>query len=86
MASAEDVERVLDAARLAVLKARACWGEWVAPPPEFECTLTDEEYVKRREVDIPAQKAEHALWDALEVIREKFLGWPPPAPAPDPED
>lgn len=80
MASAGDVERQLDLARLAVLKARACWAEWVAPPPEFECNLPDGEYVKRREVDNAAQKAEHALWDALAVIREQFLGWPPPLP------
>ncbi len=77
MADAADVERQLELARLAVLKARACWAEWVAPPPDFECTLTDEEYAKRREVELHAGRAEHALWDALKVIREQFLGYPP---------
>ncbi len=77
MADAADVERTLEAARFAVLKARACWAEWVAPPPDFECTLSDEEYVKRREVELPAGEAERKLWDALRIIREEFLGWAP---------
>ena len=76
MADAADVERQLELARLAVLKARACWGEWVAPP-DFECKLSDEEYAKRREVEVAAGRAEHALRDALKVIREEFPGSPP---------
>ncbi len=77
MADAADVERQLELARLAVLKARACWAEWVAPPPDFEVKLSDEEYAKRREVERAAGRAEHALRDALKVVREQFLGWPP---------
>jgi len=77
MTDAADVERTLEAARLAVLKARACWAEWVAPPPDFEVNLSDEEYAKRREVELAAGQAEHALRDALKVIREQFLGRPP---------
>lgn len=77
MSDAADVERQLELARLAVLKARACWGEWVAPPPDFEVKLSDEEYAKRREVELAAGRAEHELWGALKVIREQFLCWPP---------
>jgi hypothetical protein len=77
MADAADVERTLEAARFAVLKARACWAEWVAPPPDFEVKLSDEEYGKRREVELSAGRAEHELWAALRVIREQFLGWQP---------
>ncbi len=77
MADAADVERQLELARLAVLKARACWAEWVAPPPDFEVKLSDEEYAKRREVERAAGKAERALRDALKVIREQFPGYPP---------
>lgn len=77
MADAADVERQLERARLAVLKARACWGEWVAPPPDFECHLSDEEYGKRREVELPAGRAERELWESLRIIREEFLGYPP---------
>ena len=77
MTDAADVERQLELARLAILKARACWADWVAPPPDFECKLSDEEYVKRRKVEAHAGRAEHALWDALKVIREQFLGRPP---------
>ena len=77
MADAADVERQLELARLAILKARACWGEWVAPPPDFEVKLSDEEYAKRREVERHAGRAEHALLDALKVIQEQFLGYPP---------
>jgi len=80
MADAADVERQLELARLAVLKARACWAEWVAPPPDFECELSDEEYGKRREVELAAGRAEHELRAALRVIREQFLGWPPAEP------
>jgi hypothetical protein len=81
MAEAEHVERQLDRARLAVLKARACWAEWVAPPPEFEVTIPDEEYARRREVDLIAKKAEDALWEALELVRVRFLGWPEGGPS-----
>lgn len=77
MADAADVERQLELARLAVLKARACWGEWVAPPPDFEVNLSDEEYARRREVELPAGRAEHELRDALRIVREQFLGYPP---------
>ena len=47
MAEAEDVERQLERARLAVLKACACWAEWVAPPPDREVRLSDGEYADR---------------------------------------
>jgi hypothetical protein len=77
VADAADVERTLEAARFAVLKARACWAEWVAPPPDFECKLSDEEYGKRREVELPAGRAERELWESLRIIREEFLGYPP---------
>ena len=80
MADAADVERQLELARLAVLKARACWAEWVAPPPDFEVKLSDEEYAKRREVEVHAGRAEHALWEALRIIQEQFLGWTPAEP------
>lgn len=83
MADAADVERQLELARLAVLKARACWAEWVAPPPERECRLSDEEYVRRREVELPAGRAERELWESLRVIREEFLGCPPAEPSGD---
>lgn len=85
MADAEDVERTLEAARFAILKARACWAEWVAPPPDFECKLSDEEYVKRREVELPAGRAERELWESLRIIREDFLGWKPAEPFEQPE-
>jgi hypothetical protein len=74
MATAEDVERTLEAARFAVLKARACFWEWCAPPPERECTLPEEEYVKRIRVEDAAAASEHALWEALGIIRHEFLG------------
>jgi len=77
LTEAADVERALEAARFAVLKARACWAGWVAPPPDFECRLSDEEYGKCREVELPAGRAEHELWESLRVIREQFLGRPP---------
>ncbi|HET9974332.1 MAG TPA: hypothetical protein VFQ68_39285 [Streptosporangiaceae bacterium] len=83
MADAADVERQLERARLAVLKARACWAEWVAPPPDFEVKLSDEEYVKRREVELPAGRAERELRESLRVIREQFLGWKPAEPYED---
>lgn len=70
MATAEDVERQLELARMAVLKARACWGEWISPPPDFEPVVSDEEYLKRRPVDDHAGKAEHELRDALEAVQK----------------
>lgn len=83
MADAADVERQLERARLAVLKARACWAEWVAPPPDFEVKLSDEEYGKRREVEVYAGRSERELWEALRIIREQFLGWKPAEPPDD---
>ena len=74
MADAADVERTLEAARLTVLKARACWAEWVAPPPDYECNLSDDEYARRCEVELAAGRAEHELRDALRIIREEFAG------------
>jgi hypothetical protein len=74
MTSAEDVERQLEVARFAILRARACWAHWVAPPPDLECTLTNEEYVKRAAIEQHAANAEYAMWDALRLIREQYLG------------
>lgn len=86
MASAEDAERAMTRARLAVLAARASLMQWAAPLPDLEVTVTDEQWVIVRKADAAAGEAERKLLEALEVIRTGILGWPPPEPGDESSD
>lgn len=85
MTSAEDAERSYDRARTGILAARACLMQWAAPLPDFEVTVTDEQWETVRRADAAAGEAEEKLLEALEIIRTGILGWLPAEPPGDSE-
>lgn len=80
MTSAEDAEHAYDRARFGILSARACLMQYAGPPPDFEVTISDEQWEIARRADAVAGEAERKMEEALEIIRTGILGWPPAEP------
>ena len=83
MPSAEDAEAAYDRARFGILSARACLMQFAAPLPDFDVTVTDEQWEIVRRADAVAGEAERKMLEAAEIIRTGLLGWGPPKPLGD---
>ena len=72
------VERTLDAARIAVIKARACFAEWAfiaSAADSGDAEARDAMWEKVRPIDQAAQRAETELETALaHLAKQSPLG------------